>query len=202
MHKRTVGIWLRRQENLTERTREFDLEDKGIWLRGQGIRSLRPNRSQCRAIPVAVPGQEAWTQTGRSAGPRSLNQEAWTQTGRSAGCTSPPPHQSAWRPEKARLHVAVAWPHLHIRSPIDYVGLWGVGLIGKCMKQKEPKSTLLADNTQGLRTIKQTKPRPVASEAPYPPTNWKIYETKKMLKINYVGCEGNSDEEMMSQASI
>ena len=33
------------------------------------------------------------------------------------------------------------------------------------MKQKKPKSTLLADNTQGLITTKQTKPRPVAFEA-------------------------------------
>ena len=36
------------------------------------------------------------------------------------------------------------------------------------MKQKKkPKSTLLADNTQGLITTKQTKPGPVASAAPY-----------------------------------
>ena len=34
------------------------------------------------------------------------------------------------------------------------------------MKQKETKSTLLADNTQGLITKKQTKPRLVASAAP------------------------------------
>ena len=34
------------------------------------------------------------------------------------------------------------------------------------MKQKEPKSTLLA-NTRGLITTKQTKPRPVASAAPH-----------------------------------
>ena len=30
--------------------------------------------------------------------------------------------------------------------------------------KKSPKSTLLADNTEGLITTKQTKPRPVASE--------------------------------------
>ena len=38
--------------------------------------------------------------------------------------------------------------------------------IGKFMKRKNPKSTLLADNTQGLITTKQTKLRPVASAAP------------------------------------
>ena len=36
--------------------------------------------------------------------------------------------------------------------------------------QKNPKSTLLADNTQGLITTKQTKPRPVASAPPHPIT--------------------------------
>ena len=40
--------------------------------------------------------------------------------------------------------------------------------IGQFLKQKKPKSTLLADNTQGLITTKQTKPRPVASAAPHP----------------------------------
>ena len=35
--------------------------------------------------------------------------------------------------------------------------------IEKFMKQKSPKSTLLADNTRGLITTKQTKTRPVAS---------------------------------------
>ena len=35
------------------------------------------------------------------------------------------------------------------------------------MKQKSPKSTLLSDNTQGLITTKQKKPRPVAYEAPH-----------------------------------
>ena len=41
------------------------------------------------------------------------------------------------------------------------------------MKQKKPKSTLMADNTRGLITTKQTKPRPVAFAAPHPitPTN-------------------------------
>ena len=43
----------------------------------------------------------------------------------------------------------------------------GGGKIGKSMKQKEAKknTTLLADNTWGLITTKQTKPRPVASVA-------------------------------------
>ena len=36
------------------------------------------------------------------------------------------------------------------------------------MKQKKPKSTLLADNTRELITTKQTKYRPVASAAPHP----------------------------------
>ena len=44
----------------------------------------------------------------------------------------------------------------------------GGSKIGKFMKQKKPKSTLLADNTQGLITTKQTTPRPVASAAPRP----------------------------------
>ena len=39
---------------------------------------------------------------------------------------------------------------------------------------KKPKSTLLADNTGGLRTTKQTKPRPVASVAPHPITPVKL----------------------------
>ena len=55
----------------------------------------------------------------------------------------------------------------------------------KLMKQKEPKSTLLADNILGLITAKQTKLRPVATAAPHPITpayggvNGKIYENKK-----------------------
>ena len=34
--------------------------------------------------------------------------------------------------------------------------------------KKKPKSTLLAENTRGLITTKQTKLRPVASAAPHP----------------------------------
>ena len=46
----------------------------------------------------------------------------------------------------------------------------GGGKIGKFFEIKQPKSTLLADNTQGLITTKQTKPRPVASAASHPIT--------------------------------
>ena len=42
--------------------------------------------------------------------------------------------------------------------------------IGQFMKQKSPKSTLMADNAQGLITTKQTQSRPVASAAPHPIT--------------------------------
>ena len=45
--------------------------------------------------------------------------------------------------------------------------LRGVGKVGKFMKQKSPKSTLLTDNRQGLIT-KLTTPRPVTSAAPHP----------------------------------
>ena len=38
------------------------------------------------------------------------------------------------------------------------------------MRQSKPKSTLLVDKTQGLKTTKQTKPRPFAYVAPYPIT--------------------------------
>ena len=49
--------------------------------------------------------------------------------------------------------------------------VWGGGgKMGKFMKQKSPKSSVLADNTQGFITMKQTKPRPVASAASYPIT--------------------------------
>ena len=44
---------------------------------------------------------------------------------------------------------------------------WG-SKITKIFETKKPKSTLLADNTQGLITAKQTKPRSVASVAPHP----------------------------------
>ena len=39
--------------------------------------------------------------------------------------------------------------------------MWGI------YEEKKPKSALLADNTQGLITTKQTKPKPVASAAPH-----------------------------------
>ena len=46
------------------------------------------------------------------------------------------------------------------RLHIECVGLGGGGSkIGKFMKRKEPKSTLLADNIRGLIATKQTKPR-------------------------------------------
>mgnify|MGYP003571741398 CR=1 FL=1 len=45
---------------------------------------------------------------------------------------------------------------LHL--PLDRLDLGGGGKSGKCIKQKSPKSILLADNTQGLITTKQTKP--------------------------------------------
>ena len=45
---------------------------------------------------------------------------------------------------------------------------WGCkgSKIGKFKKQKSPKSTLLAENTRGLITTKQTKSRPVAPITP------------------------------------
>ena len=51
----------------------------------------------------------------------------------------------------------------------------GGGKIWKFVKQKKTKSTLLASNTQGLMTTKQTKPRPVASAALHPITT--VYVT-------------------------
>ena len=47
-------------------------------------------------------------------------------------------------------------------------GLWGGGVkLENLWNKKKPKSTLLADNKQGLITTKQTKPKPVASRAPH-----------------------------------
>ena len=50
-------------------------------------------------------------------------------------------------------------------GPKRIQGCLGVrgSIIGKLMKQKSPKSTLLGDNTQGLKATKQTQPRPVTS---------------------------------------
>ena len=48
---------------------------------------------------------------------------------------------------------------------------WGGGEKLKNLRNKKsPKSTLLADNTRGLRTTKQTKPTPVAFAASHPIT--------------------------------
>ena len=64
------------------------------------------------------------------------------------------------------------WKTLLAGLMID-VCVWGGGggKIEKFKKKKKsPKSTLLADNTRGLVTTKQAKPRPVASAAPHPIT--------------------------------
>ena len=55
---------------------------------------------------------------------------------------------------------------------------------------KKPKSTLLADNTQGLVTTKQTKPSPVASTALLSITHGGRGKTKKTrsLRGNKVMC--------------
>ena len=54
--------------------------------------------------------------------------------------------------------------------------------IGEFMKQKKsPKSTLLADNTLGLITTKQTKPKSVASAALHPITPGMV---KKEISMN------------------
>ena len=50
------------------------------------------------------------------------------------------------------------------------------------MKQQSPKSTLLADNTQGLITTKQTKPLPVVSATPHPIVKMDLDEPER-LKI-------------------
>ena len=63
-------------------------------------------------------------------------------------------------------------------------------------KKKPPKSTLLADNTGGLRTTKQTQLRPVASAAPHPITQgggggWREREEeRKRVRDREEGGEG------------
>ena len=50
------------------------------------------------------------------------------------------------------------------------VHAWGGGEIGKFMKQKKnPKSTLLADNTRGLKPTKQAQASRFCSELNHPP---------------------------------
>ena len=59
-------------------------------------------------------------------------------------------------------------------------GFAGGRKIGQFHETKKPKSTLLADNTRGLRTTKQTKPKLVASAASNPiGWKWKIMKKKK-----------------------
>ena len=62
----------------------------------------------------------------------------------------------------------------------------GESKIDKFMKKK-PKSTLLADNTQGLITTKQTKPRPVASATPHPITPAYVKRRKFRWRICKIG---------------
>ena len=75
----------------------------------------------------------------------------------------------------ACLSIVVASSLRRAKSWKRLGAAWGGGgvKLENLWNKKRPKQTLLADNTWGLITKKQTKPRPVASAAPHPitPTN-------------------------------
>ena len=68
-----------------------------------------------------------------------------------------------WMPSPSLAHATHHWRQNWLSGGVKLENIWN---------KKNPKSNLLADNTQGLTPKKKQKQSPVASTAPHPIINW------------------------------